>query len=410
MSPPGGPADRAVEDVARSSYGRLVAYLASLTGDLQAAEDALGDALLAALRSWPEHGVPERPESWLVTAARRRIVDAARRRDTAARNLPDLALLQAEQQDDPAPAAVADKRLELLFACAHPIVAEPMRSPLMLQTVLGLDAARIASAFLVAPSTMGQRLVRAKERIRRAGVPFRLPDEAQLPERLESVLDAVYAAYGTGWDDPAGLDPGRQGLTAEALRLAELLTDVLPDEPETRGLYALLLHLEARAGARRSADGDFVPLLEQDTGLWSADRLTLAEQHLRTALAAGHPGPYQVQAAIQSVHNLRAATGRTDWAAIAQLYDALVVLAPSTGAQVARAAAHRACTGPAAALDLLEVLPAAQVREYQPYWVLRAHCLHDLDRTADAQHAARLAVGLTADPAVRDHLRTTLPT
>ena len=403
------PADRAVEDIARDSYGRLVAYLTSVSGDLQAAEDALGDALLGALRSWPEHGVPDRPESWLVTAARRRLVDAARRRDTASRSLPALAFLQAEQQDAAAPTAVTDKRLELLFACAHPIIAEPIRSPLMLQTVLGLDAARIGGAFLVAPSTMGQRLVRAKERIRSAGVPFRLPDHAQLPERLGSVLDAVYAAYGTGWDDPAGLDAARRGLTAEALRLAELLTALLPDEPEAHGLSALLQHAEARAAARRTDDGRFVPLGDQDTALWSADRIRSAERHLRRALAAGRPGPYQVQAAIQSVHNLRAATGRTDWAAISRLYDALVVLAPSVGAQVARAAAHRAHTGPAVAWELVEQLADAQVRDYQPYWVLRAHCLQDLGRTADARHAARVAVGLTTDPAVREHLGRVLP-
>ncbi len=405
-----GAAERAVDELARTSYGRLVAYLASISGDLQSAEDALGDALLAALTSWPERGVPDRPDSWLVTAARRRLVDAARRRDTAARSLPALALLQAEQQDTAAPAAVPDKRLELMFACAHPAVAEAMRSPLMLQTVLGLDAARIAGAFLVAPATMGQRLVRAKEKIRRAGVPFRVPLREQLPERLGPVLDAVYAAYGTGWDDPDGLDSVRRGLTAEALRLAQLLTELLPDEPEASGLSAMLLHLQARSAARRDRDGRFVPLGEQDTAIWSRASIELAERHLARALAAGRPGPYQVQAAIQSVHNLRVVTGGTDWAAIGQLYDALVVLAPSVGASVARAAAHRSLDGPTGALALLEQLPPAQVRDYQPYWVLRAHCLHDLGRADASAQAARAAIALTTDAAVRTHLQQTLRT
>lgn len=399
---------RAVEEVARTSYGRLVAYLASVGGDLQSAEDALGDALLAALASWPAQGVPDRPDSWLLTAARRRLVDAARRRDTAARSLASLALLQDEQRGGAAPTAVADKRLELLFACAHPVVAEPMRSPLMLQAVLGLDAARIGAAFLVPPSTMGQRLVRAKEKIRRAGVPFRVPDHEQLPARLGPVLDAVYAAYGTGWDDPDGLDQARRGLTSEALRLAQLLTELMPEEPESHGLYALMLHLQARSEARRDADGRFVPLAAQDTTRWSRAEIGLAETHLGRALAAGRPGPYQIQAAIQSVHNLRAATGRTDEVALCRLYDALVALAPSVGARVARAAAYRSVDGAGPALGQLDQLPEAQVRDYQPYWVVRALCLHELGRDDDAAAAQRRAIGLTTDAAVRDHLQRTL--
>lgn len=396
---------RAVEEVARSSYGRLVAYLASVTGDLAAAEDALGDAFLAALRTWPERGVPDRPDSWLVTAARRTIIDAARRRDTAARALPELARLAERPDGGPAPSAVPDKRLELMFACSHPAVEESMRSPLILQAVLGLDAARIAAAFLVAPAAMGQRLVRVKAKLRQAGVPFRLPAREDLPERVSAVLDAVYAAYGTGWDD-ADPDGGADGagLVAESLRLARLLVDLLPAEPEAHGLLALLLHSDARARARRSPAGAFVPLDEQDVTLWSRPQLEEAEHHLTLALAARRIGPYQLHAAIQSVHNRRALTGRTDWAAVAALYDGLVVLTPTVGAHVARAKARSHSDGYGPALALLDELPADRVAAYQPYWVVRAHVLAGAGDTAGAAAAARVALDLTRDAATRRHL------
>jgi len=402
-------AEAAVEQVARTSYGRLVAYLATASGgDLAGAEDALGDALLAALRTWPAQGVPDRPETWLLTAARRRLVDASRRHDVARRAEPDVALLLEEQAAPTPTSTVPDKRLELMFACASPVVPDGTRSPLMLQAVLGLDAARMASAFLVPPTTMGQRLVRAKAKVRAAGVPFALPDAAALPARLADVLGAVYAAYGTGWDDPAGLDAGRAGLTAEALRLAEVLAELLPGEPEALGLLALLLHTEARAGARRDDDGAFVPLDQQDVRRWSRAPVERAETLLTRALALARPGPYQLMAAIASVHNRRALTGRTDWPAVARLYEGLVALAPSVGAHVAQAAAVRHVDGARAALALLDALPEEVVRNYQPAWVLRAHCLQDLGAAEDATAAGRRAVGLTEDPAVRSHLQRVL--
>jgi len=402
-------AEAAVEQVARTSYGRLVAYLASASGgDLAGAEDALGDALLAALRTWPAQGVPDRPETWLLTAARRRLVDASRRRDVARRAEPDVAMLLEEQAEPVATSPVPDKRLELMFACASPVVPEGMRSPLMLQAVLGVDAVRMASAFLVPPTTLGQRLVRTKATVRAAGIAFTLPTTAELPARLADVLGAVYAAYGTGWEDPAGLDPGRAGLTAEALRLAEVLRELLPEEPEALGLLALLLHTDARAGARRDADGAFVPLDQQDVQLWARASMSRAEDLLRRALALGQPGPYQLMAAIASVHNRRALTGRTDWPAVARLYEGLVALAPSVGAHVAQAAAVRHVDGPRVALALLDALPDTAVRDYQPAWVLRAHCLQELDDTAAAAASGRRAVGLTEDPAVRRHLQAVL--
>lgn len=294
-----------------------------------------------------------------------------------------------------------------MFACAHPAVDAAVRSPLILQTVLGLDAARISAAFLVAPTTMGQRLVRAKAKIKDAAIPFRVPEVTELPARLDAVLDAVYAAYGTGWDDIDAPDPARSDLVDEAIRLARLLTELLPSEPECLGLLAMLLHSHARRGARRDAHGDYVPLAAHDVSRWSRPMITAAEGHLSAALALGRPGPYQLQAAIQSVHNLRAATGRTDWAAISSLYDGLVRLAPSVGAAVARAAAHREAHGAAAALLMLHELPDASVAGYQPYWVLRAHCELDLTLPTAATTAAT-AIALTTSPRVAHHLRAVL--
>jgi len=401
-------ARRGVERVVGESYPRLVAYLASVAGDIAAAEDALGDAIVSALATWPSRGVPRRPDAWLVTAARRNLIDAARRARVADRALPGVAQLREEQAEAAADEVIPDRRLELMFACAHPALAEPMRAPLILQVVLGLDAARIAPAFLMSPATMGQRLVRAKAKIARAGIPFSVPSREELPGRLGAVLDAIYAAYGAGWDDPAGRDPKRRGLTGESMRIARVLADLLPGEPEADGLLALLLHLEARAGARRGADGGFVPLGEQDVARWDAAMQGEAERRLARAQRAGRPGPYQLQAAIQSVHSARAITGATDWTAITLLYEALVARAPALGALVALAAARREAEGPAAALSLLDELPPDAMRAYQPYWVLRAHCRADLGDRSGSEEAARIAIGLTDDPAVRAHLQRRL--
>lgn len=407
----GDAAAAAVDEVARTSYGRLVAYLATITGDLAAAEDALGDALVAALRTWPQRGIPQRPESWLLTAARRNVIDAARRRDVARSALPALARVVQERAEQLPAEVVPDDRLRLMFACAHPAIAPPMRSPLILQAVLGLDASRLSEAFLVAPATMGQRLVRAKAKIKEAGIPFRVPDAHELPDRLDAVLEAVYAAYGTGWDDVDDLDPGRRDLVPESIRLARLLAQLLPAEPEVRGLLALILHSHARHDARRDEAGAYVPLAQQDTARWSRPLVEEAEQHLAAALAGGRPGPYQLQAAIQSLHNRRSAIGRTNWKAIVQLYDGLVRMAPTIGVSVARAAARREVSGSTTALRLLDELAGdvgdAGVRTYQPYWVLRALCERDLGLEAAAASADR-AVELTVSPRVVAHLRRTL--
>jgi RNA polymerase sigma-70 factor (ECF subfamily) len=396
-------ARRAAEEVARTSYGRLVAYLAARSRDMAAAEDALAEAFARALETWPTRGVPDRPEAWLLTVARRGLVQEARHADVHERATPTLRLLADEAAHlDPA-SDIPDERLGLLFACAHPAVDARMHAPLMLQAVLGLDAERIASAFLVAPATMGQRLVRTKQKIKAAGVPFAIPPTKDLTPRLAAVLDAVYAAYGTGWDDVAGFDSRNRGLTTESVRLAEVVVELAPDEPEARGLLALMLHAEARRRARRTDDGAFVPLADQDTTRWDRALIVRADEHLVGAARAGMIGRYQLEASIQSVHNARATSARTDWLAVSRLYDGLVALAPSTGALVARSAARLEALGPVDALAQLDALDAGAVREYQPYWVVRSEALRRLG-DPDATAAFDRAVGLTSDPALRAHL------
>jgi RNA polymerase sigma-70 factor (ECF subfamily) len=398
---PGPATTAAVEEVARSSYGRLVAYLASRTGDIAGAEDALADAFVAALRTWPTKGVPARPDSWLLTAARRTLIDAARRRDTARRAVPEVARVLAERADPAAGSDIPDVRLQLMFACTHPAIGVGVRSPLMLQAVLGLDAARIAAVFLVAPTTMGQRLVRAKAKIATAGVPFAIPPARELPARVGAVLDAVYAAYTAGWDGDGEGDGG--DLTDEAVRLARLLVTLLPDDPEVRGLLALLLHSHARRPARRDGTGAYVALQDQDTTLWSRPLVAEAEEQLARAAAVRSPGPYQLMAAVQSVHNRRAVTGTTDHRAVAQLYEGLVRLTPTVGAHVARAAAWLAAGDHTRALAVLDALPGSRTTGYQPYWATRAAVLDALgDRGAGV--ARERAIALAVDPAVRAHL------
>jgi RNA polymerase sigma-70 factor (ECF subfamily) len=393
-----------VEAVARSSYGRLLAYLCSRTRDVAGAEDALGEALVSALASWPIDGVPEQPEAWLLTAARHRLIDQARRRQVrdhhqeSLRRLASDAAVTAVDGD-----AFPDRRAELLFVCAHPVIDPALHTPLMLQTVLGLDAARIAQAFLVPPATMGQRLVRAKRKIRAAGVPFEIPPPHELGPRLEAVLEAIYAAYGLGRDEAAGVDPHGENLADEAIWLARVVRQRMPDEPEVRGLLALMLFCDARRGARRAPDGRYVPLSEQDPAAWSSDLIREAEAELNAAAGVGRPGRFQLEAAIQSVHAERAQSGRTDWAAIVVFYSHLVRLAPTVGARVAQAAAVAEAQGPVSGLALLDAIDRALVATYQPYWAVRAHLLRSLGR-AEAAEAYDRAIGLAVEPATRQFL------
>ena len=398
----------AADLAARTAYGRLVAWLAARWRDVAAAEDALGDALVAALETWPRDGVPEKPEAWLFTAAHRRLLDGARRASVRTVAAADLRRVM----DDPngvTETVFPDDRLKLLFVCAHPAIDATVRTPLMLQTVLGLDAARIAAAFVVAPATMGQRLVRAKAKIRDAGIRFEVPEAGELPERLEAVLDAVYAVYGTGWEDVAGADPRRRGLAEEAIWLGRLVTRLLSDEPEALGLLALMLHCEARRAARRDAAGGYVPLTEQDTGRWSRSMIEEAERSLAVAAERGAPGRFQLEAAIQSAHAHRALTGRTDWEAIALLYEGLTAMTPAVGARVGHAAALGEAKGAQAGLDALAVISADEVATYQPYWAVRAHLLARAGRLGEARACYGRAIGLSEDPAVRTFLTQRRP-
>lgn len=396
----------AAELAARDAYGRLLAMLVARSRDIAASEDALSEAFVAALRTWPVDGVPGNPQAWLLTAARNNLHNMRRHQGVVDTSAADLALLR----DETAPEApsVPDDRLKLLFVCAHPAIDAAVRTPLMLQTVLGLDAAQIGAAFLVAPATMGQRLVRAKAKVRDAGLRFELPSAEDMPARLEDVLAAVYAAYGASWDAVPGADTGQHDLIDEALFLGRLLVALLPDEPEPRGLLALMLYCEARRPARRAADGSFVPLNRQDARLWRRDLIVEAEGHLTTAAQGGIFGRYQCEAAIQSVHAQRPITGRTNHEALATLYGLLAHHSPSVGVIVAQAAAMAEVGEPTNALAVLARLSPPDVMGYQPYWVTLARAESVAGRHAQALLAYERAIGLTEDPAVRAYLEALL--
>jgi RNA polymerase sigma-70 factor (ECF subfamily) len=384
--------------VARRSYGKLVAFLVARTRDVAAAEDALSEAFAAALADWPQNGCPSNPEAWLLTVARRKTIDLARRRRHGEAATDQVQLLAEGLDAAEGSAEIPDHRLALVFACAHPAIEASIRAPLILQVVLGLDAKTIASAFVTSPAAMGK--------IRQAGIPFSVPEREELPARLETALDAIYAAFAEGWSDPAGTDVARRDLTEEAMFLARLVTELLPDEPEALGVLALMLHAEARRRARRDADGDYVPLAEQDTALWDAPMIAEAESLLLRASALGSVGRYQLEGALQSAHAHRCRTGHANWAEVVELYDALFALAGSPVVAVNRALAIAEVHGAGAALDALQgVATDARLAEYQPYWAARAELLVKAGAHAEARRAYELAVGLERDPAVRRFLQ-----
>jgi len=395
---------RTIERVARESYGRLVAYLAAHTRDVGTAEDALSNALVAALETWPRDGVPQNPEAWLLTAARRSFIDLVRRRQVAEASEPTLALLREESKDLTLSPKFPDERLKLLFVCAHPAIDPAMHTPLMLQTVLGLDAVRIAHAFLISPTTMGQRLVRAKTKIRDGGIRFEIPEERELPERLGAVLEAIYAAFGIGWDDMAGVDQRGRDLAEEAIWLARVLLQLMPAEAEVHGLLALMLHCEARRAARRGPDGRYVPLSEQDCQKWSLHLIEEAERHLAEASSHGRTGRFQLEAAIQSVHAERVRSGRIEWNAVMMFYEQLIGISPTLGTRTGYAAAVAEAKGAEAGLAALDGIGADEICAYQPYWAVRAHLLQRLEKTPEAADAFDRAIGLTEDPAVKQFL------
>jgi RNA polymerase sigma-70 factor (ECF subfamily) len=383
-----------------------LAILAASSRDIESAEDCLADAFERALRVWPDTGVPDSPEAWLLAVARNRQRDMLR--STAHRTSVPLDQATGTSRttvaavDELDPDAIPDERLALLFVCGHPAIRADVRTPLMLQTVLGFDAAQIARAFAILPATMAQRLVRAKRRIRDAGIPFAVPDRSRMPERLAPVLEAIYGAYAIDWQLTSG-PTIRESLAAEAHYLAVTLAALLPDEPEAHGLAALISLSLARAPARGGSDG-FVPLEEQDTTVWNAALIAQGERHLHRAHALGRIGNFQLEAAIQSVHCARATTGQTDWAALRKLYTALVAIAPTLGARVALAATIGRLDGAAEGLAELDEIGDPAVERFQPAWATRAHLLARAGRAGEAVRAYEKAISLTTEPGVRRYL------
>lgn len=392
--------------VARRSYGKLLAFLAVRTRDLAGAEDALSEAFAVALEDWPLKGTPSNPEAWLMTVARRKMIDAARRKAHRNSAVGDLQLLADELGTFADHSEIPDQRLALMFACAHPAIDAAIRAPLILQAVLGFDAATIASAFLVSPAAMGQRLVRAKNKIREARIPFRIPGREELRDRLDGVLDAIYAAFTEGWIDPAGTDVARRDLAEEAIFLGRLVTQLLSDNAEALGLLALMLYAEARRDARRGMQGEYVPLAEQDPAHWDTGMIDEAEAILSRASALGSIGRYQLEAAVQSAHVHRRRTGQANWLAVVQLYDALLAISGSPVVAINRALAIAEIDGARAALKVMhEVAADARVSEYQPYWAARAELLARTGSHHEARQAYDIAIGLERDAAVRAFLQ-----
>ncbi|WP_232715278.1 RNA polymerase sigma factor [Gordonia metallireducens] len=403
-------AHAAADHAARESYSRLVGFLAAASGDLALAEDALATAFERALSTWPVNGTPENPAAWLLTVARNHQRDvwksAVHRKSTEIDDRADaVGEVSVTPFDELDPDAIGDKRLELLFTCAHPAIDPAIRTPLMLQAVLGFEAADVAAAFAVAPATMAQRLVRAKRRIRDARIPFVVPDRAAMPARLSAVLEAVYGCFAIAWNETNGSATGAvDSMAGEALYLAVTLADLLDDEPEAWGLAALIALSLSRAPART---GPFVPLEEQDTDRWNRDLIRDGEAMLHRAASLDAPmGRFQLEAAMQSVHTDRARTGVVAWDALRSLSSALVVVTPTLGARVAHAAIVGRAVSPAEGLALLDQLESEHdLDDFQPFHATRADLLFRNGATAAARHHFERAATLTRDPHVREWLQ-----
>ncbi|MEO9167111.1 MAG: DUF6596 domain-containing protein [Aestuariivirga sp.] len=389
--------------VARESYGKLIAILAKRTRDLANAEDLLAEAFAAALEAWPRTGIPDNPEAWLIAVAKRKHLDGLRQAQTRKNSASHLQLLREELEDmGTLQLDIADDRLALMFACAHPAIDPEIRSPLMLQTVLGMTAEQIAAAFLVAPATMGQRLARAKAKIKLAGIPFRVPDPHEFSDRLDAVLDAIYAMFNQGWTN---FYAEENNLVEDAMWFSSLVVELQPDQPETLGLSALMLFLHSRFRARRSAEGMFVPLADQEVTLWDDEKIELAEFLLRKASAMNSIGRFQLEAAIQSAHVARRFTLVTDWHAINQFYATLFQLTGSPVVKLNWAYALGEDEGWQAGLTAMpKIEEFPELTSYQPYYAVRAALLEKCGQGLAAWEAYDKAIALEDDSEVRAFL------
>jgi RNA polymerase sigma-70 factor (ECF subfamily) len=389
-----------IDRVFRAEYGRAVAVLVRTFGDVDIAEEAVQDAFTAAVRHWPAAGLPPSPAGWIITTARNRAIDRLRREASRDDRYAQAALLHA--RDEPAEEGpVRDDRLRLIFTCCHPALAPAARVALTLRLLGGLSTAEIARAFLVAEPTMAQRLVRAKGKIRDTRIPYRVPREADLPDRLRGVLAVVYLIFNEGYLASSGDRLVREDLCAEAIRLGRLLAELMPDEPEVMGLLALMLLIESRRTTRTTPGGELVLLADQDRSRW--DRALIAEGQaiVRACLRRNQPGPYQIQAAINAVHSDAPAAAATDWRQIVRLYDQLLALTPTPIVALHRAVAVAEVDGPAAALTLVDGL---QLDGYHLFHAVRADLLRRLGRRAEAAEAYEAAIARTENAAERAFL------
>ena len=398
----------AVEAAFRDEWGRVVATLIRTTGDWDLAEECAQDAFAMALRRWPKDGIPGRPGAWLTTAARNRAIDVLRRKAVGAAKLREVAAMSPEPEPyagETDHSGVPDDRLRLMFTCCHPALSLEARVALTLRTLAGLTTAEIARAFLASEPTMAKRLVRAKQKIQHARIPYRVPPAHLLPERTPGVLGVLYLLFNEGYSATAGADLVRQNLSAEAIRLARVLVRLMPDEPEAAGLLALMLLHDARRSARLDTRGDLITLEDQDRSLWDATAIGAGVAILEAALRQGRPGPYQIQAAIAACHATAPTAGRTDWPQIAALYGRLAEFLPTPVVELNYAVAVGMARGPAAGLPLVEALEASgKLAGYHLLPATRADFLRRLGRMPEAAAAYREALELTSTDAERRYL------